>query len=82
MQLAPGFSKAVSQLLWSVKIRDEWFSLEENHEKLFGFGLHQLPNRCSFPGSASTLRLDGIKRVFRTERTRRDAARKPISTAA
>jgi hypothetical protein len=26
-------SKAVSQLLWSDKDREEWFSLGENHEK-------------------------------------------------
>jgi cystathionine beta-lyase/cystathionine gamma-synthase len=39
--------KAVSQSLWSVKVREEWFSLGENHEKPFGFGLHQLRNRYS-----------------------------------
>jgi hypothetical protein len=27
--------KAVSQLLWSHKGREEWFSLGENHERLF-----------------------------------------------
>jgi hypothetical protein len=26
--------------------REEWFSLGENHEKLRGFGLDQLRNRC------------------------------------
>jgi hypothetical protein len=38
-------SKAVSQLLWSDKDREEWFSLGENHEKASRFGLHQLRNR-------------------------------------
>ena len=38
---------AVSQLLWPGKDREEWFSLEENHEKVRGFGLHQLRNRFS-----------------------------------
>jgi hypothetical protein len=28
-------AKAVSQLLWSHKDREEWFSLGENHQKLF-----------------------------------------------
>ncbi len=36
---------AVSQLLGSEKDREEWFSLGENHEKVRGFGLHQLRNR-------------------------------------
>jgi hypothetical protein len=39
-------STAVSQLLWPDKDREEWFSLRENHEKVLGFGLHQLRNRC------------------------------------
>jgi cytochrome c len=39
--------KAVSQLLWPDKDREEWFSLGENHEKVLGFGLHRLRNRCS-----------------------------------
>ena len=30
-------SKAVSQLLWSDKDREVWFSLGENHEKAFRF---------------------------------------------
>jgi hypothetical protein len=30
--------KAVSQLLWPDKDREEWFSLGENHEKGSGFG--------------------------------------------
>ena len=34
--------KAVAQLLWPHKDREEWFSLRENHEKLLGFGLRQL----------------------------------------
>ena len=38
---------AVSQLLWPDKDREEWFSLRENHERLFCFGLHQLRNRYS-----------------------------------
>jgi hypothetical protein len=40
-------ARAVSQLLWSQKVRAEWFSLRENHERLFRFGLHQLRNRYS-----------------------------------
>jgi hypothetical protein len=36
--------KAVSQLLWPDKDREEWFSLGENHERRRGFGLHQLRN--------------------------------------
>src|SRR6202453_1884511 len=40
-------AKAGSQLLWSHKDREEWFSLGENHEKVFRVGLHQLRNRCS-----------------------------------
>jgi len=56
--------------------------LGENHEKLLGFGLHLLRNRCSSPDSVITLRLDGIERMFRTERTRRGAAGEPNSTAS
>ena len=37
--------KAVSQLLWPDKGREEWFSLGENHEKILGFDLDQLRNR-------------------------------------
>jgi hypothetical protein len=37
-------SRAVSQLLWSDKDREVWFSLLENHEEVFRFGLHQLRN--------------------------------------
>jgi hypothetical protein len=40
-------SRAISQLLWSHKGREEWFSLRENHERRRGFGLHQLRNRYS-----------------------------------
>jgi hypothetical protein len=48
---APGISsKAVSQLLWSEKDREVWFSLKENHEKAGGFGLHQLRNSLSEEG--------------------------------
>ena len=36
--------KAVSQLRWPDQGREVWFSLEENHEKAFRFGLHQLRN--------------------------------------
>jgi hypothetical protein len=54
----------------------------ENHEKLLGFGLRLLQNRCSSPDSVISLRLDAIERVFRTERTRRGVAGEPISTAA
>src|SRR5271163_4082250 len=34
-------TSAVSQLLWSGKDREEWFSLRENHDKACRFGLHQ-----------------------------------------
>jgi hypothetical protein len=37
--------KAVSQLLWPDKDREEWFSLGENHERRRDFGLHLLRNR-------------------------------------
>jgi hypothetical protein len=37
-------TRAVSQLLWSQKVREEWFSLEENHDKAYRSGLHQLRN--------------------------------------
>ena len=36
--------RAVSQLLWPDKDREVWFSLGENHEKVYRFGLHQLRN--------------------------------------
>jgi hypothetical protein len=39
--------KAVSQLLWPDKDREEWFSVGENHAGRRGFGLHQLRNRSS-----------------------------------
>ena len=42
--------KAVSQLMSPDKNREERFSLGENHEKVLGFGPHQLRNRSS--GSA------------------------------
>jgi hypothetical protein len=35
-------SKAVSQLLWSGKGREEWFSLGENHDELLRFGLYPI----------------------------------------
>jgi hypothetical protein len=44
--MLPSDFRAVSQLLWPDKDREEWFSLEENHEKGLRFGLHQLRN-CS-----------------------------------
>jgi hypothetical protein len=31
---ACAFFRAVWQFLWCVKVREEWFSLGENHEKL------------------------------------------------
>ena len=37
-------SKAVSQLLWSDKDREEWFSLGENPRKGLSLRLHQLRN--------------------------------------
>jgi len=37
-------AKAVSQLRCSQKVREEWFSLRENHGRLFRFGRHQLRN--------------------------------------
>jgi len=45
-------SRAVSQLLWSHKGREEWFSLGENHEKVLGFGVHQLRSRSVPPNSS------------------------------
>jgi hypothetical protein len=36
--------KAVSQLLRPDKDIEVWFSLGENHEKAYCFGLHQLQN--------------------------------------
>ena len=39
--------RAVSQLRWPDKDREEWFSLGENHEMTLGFGLPQLRNRCN-----------------------------------
>jgi hypothetical protein len=46
-QSQPATFKAVSQLLFPHKDREEWFSLGENHEKFIGFDLHQLQNRFS-----------------------------------
>ena len=39
--------KAVSQLLRSDKDREEWFSLRENHEMAYRFGLRRLRNMLS-----------------------------------
>jgi hypothetical protein len=36
--------RAVSQLRWPEEDRKVWFSLAENHEKTYRFGLHQLRN--------------------------------------
>ena len=36
--------RAVSQLLWPHKDREVWFSLGENHENVFRFGLHLVWN--------------------------------------
>jgi len=44
--------KPVSQVLWSDKDREVWFSLGENHEEACRFGLHQSRN-CSAPDFAS-----------------------------
>src|SRR5277367_3806103 len=40
--------RAISQLRWSGKDREEWLSLRENHGKACRFGLHQFRN-CSGP---------------------------------
>ena len=45
-----GHLRAVSQLLWSDKDREEWFSLRENHEKPYRFGLHQAQEQLSVCG--------------------------------
>ena len=37
-------ARAVSQLLWTDRDREVWFSLGENHEMAYRFGLHQLRN--------------------------------------
>jgi hypothetical protein len=52
------FIRAVSQLRWPHKGREEWFSLGENQERRRGFGLHQLRNR-SERSSALLTRSDG-----------------------
>jgi hypothetical protein len=39
--------RAVSQLLWSKKVREKWFPLRENHERFFRFDLNQLRNRLN-----------------------------------
>ena len=49
-------ARAVSQLLWSDKDGEVWFSLEENHEKTYRSGLHQLRNRSNVADGAG----DGI----------------------
>ena len=55
------WSKAVSQLVWSRKGREEWFSLRENHERRRGFDLHQ-------SRTALEKRLDYIDRSLDRER--------------
>src|SRR5271154_7586452 len=57
---------AVSQLLWPHKDPEEWFSLGENHEKVLGFGLHQLRNRCSFQVVDLPAAVKGRKRGLQT----------------
>ena len=51
-------ARAVSQLLWSDKDGEVWFSLEENHEKTYRSGLHQLRNRSNPPEGMLRLRND------------------------
>jgi SAM-dependent methyltransferase len=53
-------ARAVSQLLWSHKGREEWFSLGENHERRRGFGLHQLRNCFSWLFQDGTRRYVGV----------------------
>jgi hypothetical protein len=53
-RLAQAITRAVSQLLWPDKDREVWFSLGENHEKVYPFGLHQLRN-CSSRDARSDL---------------------------
>jgi hypothetical protein len=43
--------KAFSQLLWSGKSSEVWFSLRENHVNVGGFGLHQLRKCFSTRGT-------------------------------
>ena len=50
-------TREISQLLWSKKVREEWFSLRENHVKLFGSGLHQLRNRYHISATVFLLSL-------------------------
>jgi catechol 2,3-dioxygenase-like lactoylglutathione lyase family enzyme len=49
-QLLADLFREVSQLVWSDKDREVWFSLGENHEKACCFGLHQLRNFSSRHG--------------------------------
>jgi 2-iminobutanoate/2-iminopropanoate deaminase len=58
MKTSP-MAKAVSQLLWSHKDREKWFSLGENHVRRRSFGLHPLRNRCE-----RALILAGLLAVF------------------
>src|ERR1700722_16744737 len=53
--------KVVWQLLWPDRDRKERFSLDENQQKLLGFGLHQLRNRCS-PKQRTFCRTGGANR--------------------
>src|SRR5258708_24255586 len=50
-------ARAVSQSLCFDKDREEWFSLGENHERAYRFGLHQLRNCASRIFSISILRI-------------------------
>ncbi len=41
------YTNCETAVLWPDGDRKEWFSLDENQQKLLDFGLHQLRNRCS-----------------------------------
>jgi hypothetical protein len=76
--LAAETAKAVSQLLWPDKDREVWFSLGENHEKVYRFpdflhrstGREQLcatffaESRMQFGGSTNTYRKSGKRQAF------------------
>jgi hypothetical protein len=44
-----GYFRAFSQIPWSEKSGEVWFSLRENHVKVRRFGLHQLRKCSSHP---------------------------------
>jgi hypothetical protein len=62
--------RAVSQLLWPDKDREEWFSLRENHERLFcspGFparGIHR-GQSCAALFTESRMQFDGTTKLHR-----------------